>query len=50
VTIEVAEDEWEIAAEWTKVVECPSCGSPNRVRAWRRRQGKIEAMADSGYE
>lgn len=34
----------------TRVVECPSCGSPNRVTLSVDRRGQVQAGAESGYE
>lgn len=43
-------DVFEAAPVWTETVECPSCGSPNRVSVRRNRQGSLAARAESGYE
>ncbi|MBV9851271.1 MAG: Smr/MutS family protein [Armatimonadetes bacterium] len=34
----------------TRVVECPACGSPNRVTLRTDRQGQVRVSAESGYE
>ena len=34
----------------TRVVECPACGSPNRVVLRQDRRGQIVVTAESGYE
>ena len=34
----------------TRTMECPACGSPNRVKVWADRQGQVQARAESGYE
>ncbi len=34
----------------TRLAECPSCGSPNRLTLQRRRDGRISIRSESGYE
>jgi len=34
----------------TRLAECPSCGSPNRLTLHRRRDGQVRIRAESGYE
>ena len=34
----------------TRIVECPSCGSPNRVALEIDRRGQVQASAESGYD
>ncbi len=34
----------------TRLAECPSCGSPNRLTLRRGRDGQVRLRAESGYE
>lgn len=34
----------------TRLAECPSCGSPNRLTLRRGRDGQVRIRAESGYE
>lgn len=34
----------------TRLMECPSCGSPNRLMMQRRRDGQVRIHAENGYE
>lgn len=34
----------------TRLTECPSCGSPNRLTLHRRRDGQVRIRAENGYE
>jgi hypothetical protein len=49
-SVAVDADVFEGVPVWRETVECPSCGSPNRVSARRSRQGALTARAESGYE
>jgi hypothetical protein len=50
--IAVAYDPDEIGAAnpWTRLVDCPACGSPNKIALRKGRHGGVEARSESGYE
>ena len=50
VTLSVSKDALREEGSETRIVECPSCGSPNRVILSLDRRGEVYTNAESGYE
>lgn len=40
----------DVTPKETRLDECPSCGSPNRLTLQRARDGQVRVRAESGYE
>ena len=50
VSIKVSKEVLEEEGPETRVLECPSCGSPNRLSLQLDRRGRVTVSVASGYE